>query len=425
MRIWTTLGILGMLLLHAASGSDDIWPQFRGSGGRGVAATQSVPVTLGKDSLAWSVPLPGNGSSSPVIWGDKLFVTSENRNAGEVTMVCLDAGSGKKRWSKVVKTGSYHVHRMNNAAAASPCVLEDVVVLSWFDGARGMIMLSGYSHAGKELWQFAVGAFKGQHGPSLQPAVHEGRILFAHLHQGGGRVGALDAKSGKLAWSTSYPDPSQKTAYGTPLVRVRLAADGPKKEVVVASTGTGVRGLDFETGKELWSLTGVFKERCIVSPIDVLAGSGTKDALVTVGCKNNVYFAVRPPDASGGGAPEVAWKIGKNAPYVPTPVSDGTTLYTLSDGGVLQALDPRSGEVRWKERLPGNFYASPLLIGGKLYCKSREGEVFVAEVGAAFKLLATSDLKPGDEVAFADATPAVAHNSLYIRLGARMDCYRR
>jgi outer membrane protein assembly factor BamB len=120
----------------------------------------------------------------------------------------------------------------------------------------------------------------------------------------------------------------------------------------------------------------------------------------------------------------VAWRLEKNAPYVPTPVSDGKTLYVLSDGGVLQALDPSSGELRWQERLPGNFYASPLLIGGKLYCASREGEVFVAEVGGKFKLLATSDLHPGDEVAFADATPAVAHNCLYVRLGARMDCYR-
>lgn len=414
---------MGTLLAGVTVAQEDHWPQFRGHDGLGVAASQSVPVTLGKETLAWSVPLPGNGSSSPVVWGKYLFVTSEDRKAGEVRLVCLAIGTGATQWTKVVKTGEFHLHRMNNLAAASPCVSKDAVVFSWFDASRGMVMLSGYSHAGKELWKFDVGPFKGQHGPSLQPAVHEGRILFAHLHQGDSRVGALDARSGKLVWSTAYPDLDRKAAYGTPFVRERHAADGPKKEVVVSSTGTGVRGLDFETGKELWALPGVFKERCIVSPIDVLIGSGAKDSLLTVGCKNNVFFAVRPPDVNGG-APEVAWRLDKNAPYVPTPVSDGTTLYVLSDGGVLQAMDPLSGEVRWRERLPGNFFASPLLIGGKLYCKSRDGEVFVAEVGEEFKLLWTSDLKPGDEVAFADATPAVANNSLYIRIGARMDCYR-
>jgi outer membrane protein assembly factor BamB len=427
MRILAILGWMSALAAGMAAaqdgGSARNWPQFRGDGCRGLVADQDLPVKLGKETLAWSVPLPGNGSSSPVVWGDRLFVTSEDRKAGEVSLVCLDAGSGKTLWTRVVKTGGFHLHRMNNAAAASPCVSADAVVISWFDAVRKMVMLSGYSHGGKELWSVDVGPFKGQHGPSLQPAVHDGRIVFAHLHQGVGRVGVLDAGSGKEIWSTLYRNPNPKTAYCTPFVRNRLSEQGPRKEVVVVSTGLGVRGLDWETGKELWALPGVFKERCIVSPVDVLAGSGAKDALLIAGCKNNTFFAVRPPDATGAG-PEMAWRIDKNAPYVPTPVSDGKTLYVLSDGGVLQAVDALSGGVRWRERLPGNFYASPLLVGGKLFCKSRAGEVFVAEVGEAFKLLATSDLEPGDEVAFADATPAVADNSLYIRVGARMDCYR-
>ena len=180
--------------------------------------------------------------------------------------------------------------------------------MSWFDGPRKMVMLSGYSHEGKERWTHDVGVFKGQHGPGLQAAVHHGRIVFAHLCQSGGRVGVLDARTGKQIWSTPYPEPSRKTAYGTPMVRERLTEVGPRKEVVVASTGTGVRGLDFDTGRELWSMSGVFKERCIVSQIDVLAGSGTNDALITVGCKGNVFFAVRPPDVRGG-EPEVAWRL--------------------------------------------------------------------------------------------------------------------
>jgi outer membrane protein assembly factor BamB len=312
---------------------------------------------------------------------------------------------------------------MNNAAAATPCVSEDVVAFAWYDAGREKAIISAYSHEGKALWDYEIGPFKGQHGPNLNPEIHDGRVIVAHLDQTGGYVVALDARTGRPVWKKQYPGDNPKTTYITPLVRERRSADGPRKEVVVASTSIGVRGLNFETGEELWAVENEFKERCIVSPIDVLTGSGAKDSLLTVGCKNNVFFAVRPPDVTGGKA-EVVWRLGKNAPYVPTPVSDGKTIYVLSDGGVLQAMNPLTGEVRWQEKLAGNFYASPLLIGGKLYCQSREAEMFVAEVGANFKLLATSGLRPGEEVTWADATPAVAHDSLYVRLGARIDCYR-
>lgn len=423
MRVTATFGLWGTLLLGSAFAEVESWPRFRGENGLGVAAAQNVPVELNEKTRAWSVPLPGPGSSSPVVWGDRLFVTSEDRRKSEVIFVCLDAKNGEERWRKTVKTGLYRTHKMNNTAAATPCVSEDAVVFTWYDAGRKVVMLSAFSHDGKELWDYEIGAFKGQHGPNLHPAIREGRILIAHLHQADGYVAALNVKTGKPVWKKEYPGPNPKTTYMTPLVRERHSAEGPKMEVVVACTSIGVRGLDFETGVELWALPREFRERCIVSPIDILSGSGARDSLVIAGCKNNVFFAVRPPDVKGGSA-EVVWRMSKNAPYVPTPVSDGKTLYVLSDTGTLSAMDPKNGEVRWQEKLPANFYASPLLIGGKLYCKSRDGEVYVAEVGARFKLLAISDLKPGDEVTWADATPAVAHNSLYVRVGARMDCYR-
>ncbi len=416
-------GWLGGLLLGTLCAEVDGWHRFRGMDGSGVAATQRVPVELNEKTLAWSVPLPGPGTSSPVVWEDRLFVTSEDRKKGEVTLVCVEPRQGRMLWTKVHATGNYRTHKMNNMAAATPCLGEGLVVFSWYDSARKMAVLSAYTHDGDKLWNYEIGVFKGSHGVTLQPEIHGGRVLIAHLHQAGGYVAALDGKTGKPVWKKEYPKASPKTTYMTPLVRKRHSSEGPEKEVVVAATSIGVRGIDFATGKELWALEDVFPERCIVSPVDVLAGSGASDSLLTVGCKNNVFFAVRPPDA-GGGSAEVAWRLAKNSPYVPTPVSDGETLYVLSDGGTLQAVDPKNGKVRWQEKLPANFYASPLLIGGKLYCMSREGEVYVAEVGERFRLLATSDLKPGEEVTWADATPAVAHNSLYVRVGARLDCYR-
>ncbi|MEC9054450.1 MAG: PQQ-binding-like beta-propeller repeat protein [Verrucomicrobiota bacterium] len=148
---------------------------------------------------------------------------------------------------------------------------------------------------------------------------------------------------------------------------------------------------------------------------------------MTVGCKreggNNVFLAVRPPDATGGKA-EVAWQLGQNAPYVPTPVSDGKTLFVLSDRGVLQAVDPSSGKPRWEKKLQGNFSVSPILLGNRLFCLSRDGEAYFVEVGGEARVLAVSDLSPGEEVTWVDASPALANDSLYLRVGARLDCYR-
>jgi len=426
MKTTTQFGLHGMLLLTVLTGgllqAEERWPRFRGPGGSGVAEDQGVPTVCDETTRAWSVPLPGTGSSSPVVWGETLFVTGESKEDGVVRLICLDARTGAKRWARELRTGNYRTHTMNNAAASTPCVDADVVVVSWFDSKKGVAMLSAFSHGGEEQWTYEIGAFKGQHGINVQAVVEDGKVVLEHLHQDGGYVVALAAKTGKPVWKTDYPEKTEKATYTTALVRKRHGSE--EKEVVVVSTSVGVRGLDFETGKEIWALPGVFKERTIVSPVDILAGSGAKDSLLTVGCKNGVFFAVRPPDARKGGGVEVAWRFGKKAPYVPTPVSDGETLYVLEDGGTLMAVDPLTGEERWKERLMANFHASPLLIGGKLYCLSREGEMFVAEVGKKFRLLSSADLKPGEEVSWADATPAVAHDSLYVRLGARLDCYR-
>jgi outer membrane protein assembly factor BamB len=426
-RITVPLLAAGFLLESGIAG-DDSWPRFRGEAGRGIAKGGDVPVKLDAGTRAWSAALTGPGSSSPVVWGDKVFVTSEDRKGGKVDLLCHSLRDGQLLWKRQVTTGSYYTHKMNNMAGSTPALAEDLVVFTWYDSGRKMVVLSAYDHAGQDRWSHDVGEFKGSHGPNVVPEIHEGRVLIAHLHQKGGYVAALAVDTGKLVWRRAFPGPSIKTTYMTPLVRKRFSSEGPSHEVVVASTSTGLRGLSFDDGEELWSLPDVFPERCIVSPVDILAGGGEKDSLLAVGCKreggNNVFLAARPPDVNEGKA-EVVWHLPRHAPYVPTPVSDGKRLYVLSDRGHLQAINAETSELLWEEKLAGNFYASPLLVGGRFYCMSRNGEVYVAEVGEEFKLLATSELEPGDEVTWTDATPAVASESLVIRLGARLDCYRK
>ncbi len=366
------------------------WKQFRGNSATAVAGGQKVPVNLSKETLRWSVRLPGPGTSSPVIWGERLFVTSENREAGTVTLLCLDSLSGKLNWSREIKTGAYHVHNFNNLASGTPCATDSHVVLGWYDNETAHAMLTAYSHEGDELWTQDLGRFDSQWGVGFNPAASDDRVIVGNLHKGGGSVVAYRLADGKLLWSRPNPV-GAKTSYAAPLIRNVHGSDA--KEVVFAGELFGMVGVDFETGKENWSLPDAFNHRTITSPIIVKDDPATGEVLVTAGNKNNVYFAVRMPQVSEGNVatkPEKVWAMESRAPYVPTPaVADGV-VYALADGGTLSVLDGTTGVVRARERLLGNFYASPVLVDGKLYCLSREGDMWVVQTGDQLKVLRQS-----------------------------------
>ncbi len=425
-NVLVVLWILGTVLTKGDVAGEDEWPRFRGPGGTGTAAGFDQPGGVDKMSRAWSVPLPGAGSSSPVVWGSRVFVTSEDRPAGLVHLQCHRTADGVALWKKTVEVGPYRTHKMNNTAAATPAVDQNMVVFSWYESGRKSAMLSAYSHEGRHLWDFEIGSFKGAHGTNIVPVIHDGSVIFAHLHQLGGYVASINGGTGQPEWKTSYPRHSPKTTYMTPLIR-RQDGDPSRYEVVISSTSTGVRGLDLENGKELWALPDVFKERCIVSPLSIVAGGGPEGSIITAGCKkeggNNVFLALQPPVA-GTGRARLLWQLEQDAPYVPTPVSDGKTLFVLSDRGVLQAVDPRSGKAQWTTKLTGNFYASPLLAGTTMLCLSRDGELYSIDVGVEPRVLGIHDLEPGEEVTWVDSSPALVRNGLFIRVGARLDCYR-
>ena len=279
-------------------------------------------------------------------------------------------------------------------------------------------MLSAFDHSGTKLWDYEIGKVKTQHGFSLQPVIHQEQIVLAHIHMDDGFIATISAKSGKVTWKTKLQGSGEKTSYITPLVYKTSTGF----EVVFASQAHGVVALDFTSGKEKWSLPGTMKQRTIVSPINVLAGSTSKEPLIAVGCKNGVYFAVSPPSKKRTSA-EIAWHMKGKTPYVPTPVSNGKTVFALSDGGVLTALEARSGRIVWTQTLKANFYASPIIADGKFIALSREGLLITANVSDGYDELSRSSLSPGPESEWSDATPAIANGRIYLRLGSRIDCH--
>ena len=153
------ISVLAPVAMASNLEDSETWKQFRGNNATAIASGQKVPVNLGKETLRWSVSLSGPGSSSPVVWGDRLFVTAEDRKAGQVELYCLNAKSGKEIWSKRISTGTYHVHNFNNLASGTPCATDKHVVLGWYDTSTSHAMVTAYSHDGEELWTQDLGQF--------------------------------------------------------------------------------------------------------------------------------------------------------------------------------------------------------------------------------------------------------------------------
>ncbi len=402
------------------------WPQFRGHSGTAIAEGRGVPVNLSRETLRWSVNLPGQGTSSPVVWGDRLFVTAEIRSEGKTVLNCLDASSGKTIWSRAIEGGNYPTHNFNNLASGTPSLTADLVILGWLDVPTKHAKLSAYTHGGDIAWQQDLGPHVSQHGVSFNPVIYKDYIVINHAHMDGGFTGVYRVEDGSPVWSQTHPKGPKgiKTSYVSPLIRER--EDTGSVEVVQAGEKIGIVGFDLETGKVNWSLPDAFNHRTIASPIVINGAAGSADALIAAGNKNGHFFAARVPKVEGGKVvrePKIEWHMESRTPYVPTPVSDGRILYALEDGGTLTALDAESGQVIYRERLLGNFFASPLLVDGKLYCLDRDGNMWVVQSGETYKLLRKSELSPPDDVAWTDATPAVANDRLFVRLGSRLDSY--
>ena len=412
-----------ILFVSPLVASSERWPQFRGVDSAGSGGDQRVPVNLSKETLRWSVRLPGPGTSSPVVWDDKLFLTAEVRAAGRTELVRMDAKSGAIEWTRSIEGGDYQTHKFNNLASGTPCVTEDLVIVGWLDVGSEHAKLTAFTHDGDRVWTADLGFHHSQHGVSFNPVASGDRVFVNHAHMGGGFTAAYRLEDGRQLWTSPNPD-GAKTSYVAPLVR-ELDGTGAK-EVIQVGELIGMIGFDYETGAINWSLPDAFNHRTISSPVIINGNTDSNEALIAAGNKNGHFFAARVPKIEDGKIarePRIEWAMESRAPYVPTPVSDGETFYALHDGGTLTAMEAETGVVRWQGKLLGNFYASPVLVDGKLYCLSRSGEMWVVEAGNSFNVLRTAPLNPPEDVTWTDATPAVAHNRLYVRMGSRLDCY--
>jgi outer membrane protein assembly factor BamB len=388
------------------------WTRFRGPNGTGISPQKGIPATLSNDHLQWKTELPGVGHSSPVLWGQKIFLTTSSER-GDLSALCLEATDGRLVWKKDFPLKAHRLHKFNSFASSTPAVDSERVYILLNEPDR--YVLAALNHDGSVAWKRDFGPFLSQHGCGVSPIVYDGMVIVANEHGDSNSIRAnadaksfivaVDAKDGTVRWQTARQTLS--VAYSTPCVYEK---DG-QKALVFNSEAHGIYALDPHDGKVLWEYDQAFDKRSVSSPViagDVILGSCGS------GGGGNFVTAVN----LATGKPSLAYNIRKSAPYVPTPVTRDGLAWLLSDGGILTCIDSQTGEIKFQERLGGNFFGSPVWIDGHLYAVATNGDLVITAAKDNFQ--APHRFPLGE---LCHTTPAVALGKLFVRTEKHLWCF--
>jgi outer membrane protein assembly factor BamB len=428
------LAFLTVIVVVGPLVGDENWPQFRGPSA-GLADGPSLPDQWSTSkNVIWKTDVPGRGWSSPIVWGERIFLTavvndgkSEEPKKGlyfggdrpkpstdlhHWLVLCLDWKTGKKLWQREVHKGvpSSPIHLKNSYASETP-VTDGERVYAYF----GNVGLFCFDLDGKELWSKEWGNFKMRlgWGTAASPVLHKGRLYLVNDNDEKSFVMALDAKSGQEIWRVER---DEKSNWATPFVW-----EHPGRTELVTCGTNRVRSYNLD-GKLLWELDGM-SSITIPTPFARLGLLYVTSGYILD--KKKPLFAIQPgasgdislkPDETSNNS--IAWCQKMAGPYNPTPLVHGDLLYVLYDTGLLACYDARTGKVIYdKQRLGSRagFTASPWVCGNKVYCLNEDGETYVVQAGPEFKLLATNNL---DEMCM--ATPAVVRGNLLIRTQTKL-----
>jgi outer membrane protein assembly factor BamB len=418
---WATLIFLG---LFAEIGRADNWPTWRGPNRDGASAETNLPAKWGEsENMAWVAPLPGMGSSTPAIWGDRIFLTSED--GPKIVLVCLNT-DGKQLWKTVMGSAAAKQVRFMrgeaNLASSSPCT--DGKHVYAFCGTGDFVCCD---FKGKIAWKFNAqdryGKFKIQHGIHITPILDGNRLYLSLLHSGGWWVMALDKKTGKEIWRVRRESDATdecEQAYASPV----LWEKGKDKYLVIL-------GCDYATahsvkdGHEIWRVGELNPKKAYNPAFRIIATpAASADLIVVPSARNGPVVGVKP-DATGLVAPGSSgeqWRLNgtgpgplSKTPDVPAPLIHDGLVYICREyqreRGALICLDAKTGhELYYQQVHAARYRASPVYADGKIYLAARDGVVTVVKAGPKFEVLATNHMP--DQIT---ASPAVANGRIYIR----------
>jgi outer membrane protein assembly factor BamB len=399
-----TVGLLAVPPLAAQE-----WTRFRGPNGAGQSEATTIPTQWTDKDYNWKINLPGIGHSSPVIWGDTLFVGSADPANGARMLFAVRTSDGEVLWRKDYPGTLSKIHQYNSFSSGTPACDADRVFFAWATPEE--FRLIALDHQGTEVWNTNLGKFIARHGFGASPIIYEDLVIITNDQEGESSLLAVDRNSGDIRWKVPRKTLSpQSASYSTPMI---YTPPGGEDELIVNSWAHGITSHNPRTGELNWEAP-VFELRTVGSPI--LAG-GLIWGSCGEGAGNNSVIAVKPGNKNGAKAKvELALRRKSMWPYVLTMVAADNLVFLWGDkGGIVTCLDAGTQKQLWQSRIGGDYFASPIRIGDRIFGISVQGEVVVLAVSPEFKELARNQL--GDETY---ATPAVADGTLFLRTQTKL-----
>ena len=382
------------------------WSRFRGPNGSGFASNQS-PSTWTEKDYAWTQTLPGTGSSSPVIWKDRIVVVSADSATAKRYVSCFDCRSGSNVWTYEFASSPFAKSRDNSYASSTPAAGDQAIYVYW--PAPEQIDVLALGRDGKEIWSRKLGPYKSQHGGGASPILYENTVFLNNDQEGESSLVALEATTGKTKWELKRR--TDRASYATPCIRDTRSGSA---EVIFASSSDGFTGVDPKKGTVNWEFTNAFPFRVVSSPI-------TAGELVLGTCGEGGIgrrlAAVRP--GSGTSSPELVYEMKNNLPYVPSLLAVDDLLFLWCDNGLVACHKAATGARIWQHKISDSFYSSPVCAGGNLYCVSKSGIVYV--MAAADKPEFKGSVPLGERTF---ATPAISADAIYFRTESHVFCLK-
>lgn len=381
--------------------AENYWSQWRGPSGQGlVKGTSYIDRWSATENVRWRTAVPGLGHSSPIVWKDHLFLTTARDGGTSMWMLAYDRRTGKLLWETTVpSSGVEHIYPKNSHASATPVTDGQFIYASF--GTHG---LAAFDFTGTLVWHRDFGELNNYHGSAGSPVLYKDRLFLYQDHRGTSTlssfVAAFDAKTGKTIW---WRDRAETTGWGTPIV----ITTGTRDELIVSSMRK-VYAYDPASGADLWTVSGNTVE-VIPTPVVghglVFAASG----------RAGPTLAIRPGGSGDVTGSHVTWTSPRGSPFVPSSLIHGDLLYQINDmQSILTVLRAKTGELVYQERLGiatrEGFSSSPVVVGTRIFFTNDDGQTFVVEAGAVFKLHHVNEM--GARVL---ASPALVDGTWYWR----------
>ena len=398
--------LLGLLRLTAVCACAENWPAWRGPRGDGTGRDTNPPVRWSPtENIAWKTPVPGFGHSSPIIWSNRLFLTSALTNSEERLLLNFDRDTGTLLWRQtVIQSPLEAKNKENSYASATPATDGEKIYATFLD--RDEVLAAAYDFSGKQLWLVRPGRFKSQWGFCHVPVLFEDKVIVVCYSKGENFVVALRQADGHTLWKTPAENPSQ--SYSPPLIR-KIAG----RAQVIAPGNNAVTSHDPRTGTIIWKVDGPSSDSVVTPVFNEKAG-------LVLSCSSwpdRVLLAIDPDGQGNVTSNKVVWKTKSGAPYVPSPVAVGDWFFTSSYADkAAYCFDARTGTNLWKEPM-GLHHASPVTANGLVFFLNDDGVTHVVKAGPRYELVARNEL--GEKTY---ASPALSGGQIFLRGFTHLYC---